>query len=90
MLTPVTPREYLWGVAWATAIGAVTVSVLELANVTQFVVQYGLCVAVLMLPALLALNLSTRRRSRLPLRWQVVLILCAAAALAGSPWTASG
>ena len=88
---PLTPRSWLWGAAWGTAIAGAHILAgdLEPASILQFLVQYMLCAAAMMIPGLLAFNLFTARAPRLTLRWQVVAILLLASTLAAAPWTST-
>jgi hypothetical protein len=87
----VTVRDYLWAGAWAAAIAFVQVQLvgLEPQQIPQFLIQFALVALGITLPGLLAWNFLPKRPSRVPLRWQFVVLLGLASILAVSPWNSA-
>lgn len=83
-----TIRDLTWGAGWAAgiALGQVVLWNLPAARLAQFLIQFFLAALALCLPGLLAWNLLPRHGSRVPMRWQLVVLLWTASILAVQPW----
>jgi hypothetical protein len=84
----ITTRQVAWCSGWAGAIVAAWIVQHgpPAAELVQFLIQFAAAAAIVTMPGLLAINLWPRRPPRLPVHWQIVLLLVVAAWLAWAPW----
>ena len=90
MPTPLTLREVAWGAGWPVAIVASQAIIWGIggALLPQFLIQFALSAAALLIPGALLLSVLPRRRP-MPLRWAYVALLILASTLAAAPWNST-